>query len=79
MTPGLLARKRCRVTRSWYRTRTTRRVEGTFYVAHNRLTQVTTLVIEDADGRKMQVDFEPDALNWFVKLCMQFFGRGVQP
>lgn len=62
----------CRVSRAWYRARMTRKADATFYMVRSGLTGSTTLVIEDAEGRKMQVELDPAALQWLVKLGTQW-------
>jgi hypothetical protein len=56
-----LERTPCRVSRAWYRERTTRKVDAHMHTVHSGWTGITTLVIQDGDGRKMQLELDPVA------------------
>ena len=57
-----LNRTPCKVSRSWYRERTAQKVDAHMHTVHSGWTGTTTLVIQDADGRKMQIELDQAAL-----------------
>jgi len=61
-----LERTPCKVSRAWYRERTTRKVDAHIHTVHSGWAGTTTLVIQDADGRKMQLELDSDALAMLV-------------